>query len=89
MPSFRGSSNPGMEPMFLTSPALAGGLFTTSVSCHCKGVALSLPGCARGIRSPKAPPPEACLAGPGWGHRLVVSINLQGQPRDYQHSSSL
>ena len=42
--------NPGMEPMFLTSPALAGGFFTTSATCQCKGVALSSPGCARGTR---------------------------------------
>ena len=32
MPSSRGSSQPGSEPMYLISPALAGGLFTTSKS---------------------------------------------------------
>ena len=31
-PSSRGSSQPGTEPMSLTSPALAGGFFTTSTS---------------------------------------------------------
>ena len=29
MPSFRGFSDPGIEPASLTSPALAGGFFTT------------------------------------------------------------
>ena len=33
MPSFRGSNpNPGIEPVFLISPALAGGLFTSSTT---------------------------------------------------------
>ena len=32
MPFSRGSSQPGIEPMSLTSPALAGGFFTTSTT---------------------------------------------------------
>ena len=32
MPSSRGSSDPGMEPMSLVSLTLAGGLFTTSTT---------------------------------------------------------
>ena len=32
IPSSGGSSNPGVEPMSLTSPALAGGFFTTSTT---------------------------------------------------------
>ena len=36
-PPFRASSNPGIEPTFLRSPALAGGFFTTSANweAHC------------------------------------------------------
>ena len=32
MPSSRGSSNPGIKPVPLVSPALAGGFFTTSAA---------------------------------------------------------
>ena len=37
MPSSRGSSQPGIEPVSLMSPASAGGFFTTSVTweAHC------------------------------------------------------
>ena len=39
MPSFRGSSQPrGIKPKFLGSPALAGGLFTTSASLEAQKV---------------------------------------------------
>ena len=34
MPSPRGSSEPGIEPMSLMSPALAGGFFTTSATAE-------------------------------------------------------
>ena len=33
MPSSGDLPNPGIEPMSLTSPALAGGFFTTSATC--------------------------------------------------------
>ena len=34
MPSSRGSSDPGMEPVALASPALGGRFFTTSITWH-------------------------------------------------------
>ena len=43
----------------------------------------------RDVQEESGPPTKGSSAGPGWGHRLVVSINLQGQPWDYWHSSSL
>ena len=34
MPSSRGLPNPGIKPVSLKSPALAGGFFTTSATCE-------------------------------------------------------